>query len=201
MNVSLSVPPEPNLNSSLACKEKKSFKISTGNRPPVLKASIMKLKSSRQIIGNFAEVRCLILCLTQILYSVCKDENHPHWVFLLQIRDFVRYMLMHEMSDEQVTAMDSALRRLMNTRMDLSRCRSEPPTSDNVEQSELSDEDDAVDHRNSLYSPPLTWKGRTIVRRLFWNVGVICCKDSIWSCILRCTFSAGLTLEFLLGLI
>ena len=128
----------------------------------------MKIKSSRQIIGNFAEIRTLILCSTQILYSVCKDESHPYWQFLIQIRDFVRYILMYETSEDQVTAMDTALRRLMNTRMDLSR--SEQATVDSELDQAPSDEDDSVDNSDSLYSPPLTWKGRAIVSRYFFLI-------------------------------
>ena len=53
-------------------------------------------------LGTFAEVAMLIRSITQILYDVVQDFQNPYWLWLLDIRCYLRYMLMPKISTSQV---------------------------------------------------------------------------------------------------
>ena len=76
----------------------------------------MRNKASRQILGTFAEVSNLIRSSTQVLYDYIKDPNDDYWKWLLLIRKFLKFMLMPEISESQVLAMEELLDKMMNLR-------------------------------------------------------------------------------------
>ena len=67
-----------------------------------MKASKMKVKKVRKVIGTFAEVGMLIQSITQVLYDVVKDHKNKHWLWLLEIRKFLRFIKMPKISASQV---------------------------------------------------------------------------------------------------
>ena len=75
----------------------------SNNRPAILRSKQMKVKGSRRIIGTFAEVSNLIRSMTQLLYDHIKDTDDPYWQWFLQIRKFLRFMLMPKLTESQVT--------------------------------------------------------------------------------------------------
>ena len=52
--------------------------------------------------GTFAEVGNLIRSLTQVLYDRIQDVNDQYWLWLIDIRSYLRYMLMPKISTTQV---------------------------------------------------------------------------------------------------
>ena len=148
------------------------------SRPAILRAKKMKIKTSRKVIGTFAEVSTLIRSLTQLLYNHLKDVNNPFWQWFLQIRQFLRYMQMPKISDTQIDEMDSALISLMNTRLKLTKisvakvddnnlecdnssCNdAEDDKSDEISDDESSDTsgDEEVINNLSKYDPPVRYK-------------------------------------------
>ena len=71
-------------------------------RPAPMKASKMKVKKVRKVIGTFAEIGMLIQSITQVLYDVVKDYNNGHWLWLLEIRKFLRFIKMPKITASQV---------------------------------------------------------------------------------------------------
>ena len=66
-----------------------------------MRAKKMKVKASRKVVGTFAEIGCLIRSITQILYDYIKDPLDDYWIWLIQIRHFLRFMLMPKISESQ----------------------------------------------------------------------------------------------------
>ena len=81
----------------------------------------MQQKANRRIIGTFSEIRNLIQSFTQLVYNNVKDYEDPHWLWILEIRKFLRYMLMPELTKSQVRAMSETLERTMDIRLKLTR--------------------------------------------------------------------------------
>ena len=73
------------------------------NRPATLRAKQMSNKGSRRVIGTFAELSNLIRSITQLLFNHIKLTNDPFWLWLLQIRHFLRFMLMPKLTNSQVS--------------------------------------------------------------------------------------------------
>ena len=55
------------------------------------------------------------------MYDEIQNVEDPYWQFILLIRSYLRYTLMSKISGKQVEEMNSALIKLMNLRMDLTR--------------------------------------------------------------------------------
>lgn len=72
------------------------------SKPPRFKSKKMKLKVSRRIIGTFAEISNLVRSFTQLVYDQILDCTNPYWLWLLKIRQFLRYVSMPTISDSQV---------------------------------------------------------------------------------------------------
>ena len=62
----------------------------------------MKIKSTRNVPGTFAEIALFIRSLTQILYDNIQDFKDPYYLWLIEIRCFLRYMLMPKITTSQV---------------------------------------------------------------------------------------------------
>ena len=73
------------------------------------------------MIGNFSEVSNFIRSITQLIYNHIKDFDDPHWIWLLRIRKFLRFMLMPQLTESQVKAMGETLENLMDIRLKLTR--------------------------------------------------------------------------------
>ena len=74
----------------------------------------MKNKASRKIVGTFAEIANLIRSLTQIMYDHIKNRQDEHFLWLIEIRRFLRYMLMPKISETQLKRIDLMLYNLIN---------------------------------------------------------------------------------------
>ena len=138
----------------------------SNSKPVVQKSKKMKVKSSRKIIGCFAEISTLIRSFPQLFYNNIKDHSDPYWIWLIKIREFLRYMQMPQISDNQIEKMELTLDTLMNMRLDLTRksdtvaadidkkCSTDESDSDESD----SDWDDEMS-KDSKYDPPVTFKG------------------------------------------
>ena len=79
------------------------YKNNHASNRPTLRAKQMKVKGSWRIVGTFAELTNLIQSITQLLFDHVKDTNDPYWLWLIQIRKFLRFMLMPKITDSQVS--------------------------------------------------------------------------------------------------
>ena len=111
------------------------------SHPAPMRAKKMKQKASRRIVGTFSEMATLMKLFTQIFYDVVKDTSDPYWIWVLEIRELVRYVHMSRMSENQVILLDDAVRKVMSTRMELTRKNS-------------SDEESSL----PTYEPRIKWK-------------------------------------------
>ena len=95
------------------------------------------------VLGTFSEVGNFIRSMTQLLYDHVRNTNDPFWQWLLEIRDFLRYILSPELSETQLVAMNEKLHTLMLNRMQLTRIPNETMKINNDlssdEESEKSD--------------------------------------------------------------
>ena len=62
----------------------------------------MKVKATRHVIGTFAEVGTLIRSFSQLFFDYIKDPNDEYWLWMIEIRKYLRYLLMPQISDSQV---------------------------------------------------------------------------------------------------
>ena len=62
----------------------------------------MKVKATRHVIGTFAEVGTLIRSFSQLFFDYIKDPNDEYWLWMIEIRTYLRYLLMPQISDSQV---------------------------------------------------------------------------------------------------
>ena len=62
----------------------------------------MKNKVSRRIIGTFAEIGLLVRSFTQLIFDNIKNVQDPYYLWLLEIRDFLRFILMPKLRNSQV---------------------------------------------------------------------------------------------------
>ena len=76
------------------------------SRPAILLARKMKIKKSRKVIGTFSEIENLIRSITQMLYDHIKDTDDEYWLWLLEIRRFVRFVNMPQITESQLEEMD-----------------------------------------------------------------------------------------------
>ena len=62
----------------------------------------MKTKVSRHVMGTFSEISNFIRSFTQMMYDYLGDTSNPYYKWLLEIRTFVRYVSMTEITISQV---------------------------------------------------------------------------------------------------
>ena len=56
----------------------------------------------KRTIGTFSEIACLIRSFTQLFYNNARNTDNPYWQWILQIRCFLRYILMPKIAHSQV---------------------------------------------------------------------------------------------------
>ena len=84
----------------------------------------------------------LIWSLPQLIYNHIKDVNDPYWQWFLEIQKFLRYMLMHEISDNQIDEMKFVLDSMMNTRLKLTKILVTKMNENNLEYKQNKESDD-----------------------------------------------------------
>ena len=107
----------------------------------------MRQKASRRIPGTFAEIGNLIRSFTQVMFDHIRNFDDEYWLWLLEIRMFLRYILMPEISQSQLKAMNETLIDLMNTRLRLTKIKnsSDDDTTELSEESESCESCDSSD--------------------------------------------------------
>jgi hypothetical protein len=106
------------------------------SKPAVMLGKKMKVKSTRKIIGTFAEIGTLIRSCTQVIYDHILDPTDEHYLWLLKIREFLRYIQMIKLTEGQLIQMENILEEMMDLRMKLTRI----PDSEQSEEGNLSDQ-------------------------------------------------------------
>lgn len=120
-------------------------------RPAILKSKKMQQKAKRRIIGTFSEIRNLIQSFTQITFGHIKDYQDPQWLWLLEIRKFLRYMLMPVLTEDQVKAMSETLEKTMNIRLKLTRVKNDSSAEDSKSSEKL-------EKAKPKHDPRVKWK-------------------------------------------
>ena len=117
------------------------------NKPAILLCKKMRQKASRRIPGTFAEIGNLIRSFTQVMFDHIRNFDDEYWLWLLEIRMFLRYILMPEISQSQLKAMNETLIDLMNTRLRLTKIKnsSDDDTTELSEESESCESCDSSD--------------------------------------------------------
>ena len=91
------------------------------SKQALLRSKKMKNKASRSIVGTFSEVSTFIRLLPLILYDHIDDPQNDHWLFLLSIRKFLRYVHMKSISSQQLHSLQYSLKEVLNRRIRLSK--------------------------------------------------------------------------------
>ena len=116
----------------------------------------MKNKDTRRIIGTFSEVSLLIRSFPQIIYNYVKDGQDKFWQWFFSIGRFLRFMLMPELTNSQIVAMNETLISLMNMRLKLTRKQNGESIGDSDSEEEAESESDRLESR---FIPTIKWKG------------------------------------------
>ena len=117
------------------------------SRPPCISARKMKVKSSRKVIGTFSEIGNFIRSMTQLLFDHIVDTQDEYWLWLLEIRKFLKFVLMPKVTESQLEQMELTLTKMMNLRLKLTRVNEKKPTIP-IDDLELSEIDDAYENND-----------------------------------------------------
>ena len=121
--------------------------------------------------GTFSEIENLIRSISQLLFDRIKNTEDKFWIWLMEIRKFLKFVNMFKISDSQIDQMNTCLETMMNLRLQLTKVELVPVENiiDTVSIDELImshtsfDESDSEDNKTSQpkvkkYSPPVTFK-------------------------------------------
>ena len=86
-----------------------------------------------------------------------QDPTNDYWQWLIQIRQYLRYLQMFKYSDSQLDMMDAKLDSLMNTRMRITRIDNTLVEKDKNDEKK-SKSGHTKNSSKSKYDPPLRFK-------------------------------------------
>ena len=95
-----------------------------------------------------------VICINNIdkpLHHHIKDYQDPQWLWLLEIRKFLRYMLMPVLTEDQVKAMSETLEKTMNIRLKLTRVKNDSSAEDSKSSEKL-------EKAKPKHDPRVKWK-------------------------------------------
>ena len=72
------------------------------SRPAVLQSKKMKNKSSRKIVGTFSQVSTLVRSFPMLIFDHIHDVEDDYWKWLITLRQFLCYIQMYKITDNQV---------------------------------------------------------------------------------------------------
>ena len=79
--------------------------------------------------------------MTQLLFDHIVDTQDEYWLWLLEIRKFLKFVLMPKVTESQLEQMELTLTKMMNIRLKLTRVIEKKPSIpiDDLELSEIDD--------------------------------------------------------------